>query len=690
MSAATTCSGWRPTTRRGSTTRSTSVLCAQASFDELVESLGGPLPDEGREDVDVVSELIAGAEPGLVGSQTGRYFGFVFGSALPASVAADWVASAWDQNAFSVVTSPAAAAAEEVAARVARRAARPAGRRLERLRHRCAGREHDRARRRAAPRARRGGLGRRRATGSPARPPIRVVAGDERHVTIDRSLRLLGLGTRARRRSCRRTSRAGCAPTRCATRSRRCGAAAHRLRAGRQRQHRRRSIRSARSPTRRAARGAWLHVDGAFGLWAAASPRLAAPRRRRRARRLLGDRRAQVAQRARTTAASSSAAHPESHGAAMTVAASYLASAPTAASPSDWVPESSRRARGFAVWAALRSLGRDGVADLVERCCAQARRIRRAARRRAGVEILNDVVLNQVLVRFGDDDETTRAVVRRVQADGTCWLGGTDWQGRAAMRISVSSCRTTSEDVERRAAAILEAAAAVSGSLRRDRVRLASSSSGSGSSSGGSPPVACASACASSQSASHGFRGRSGPCRYVPTARPTRHPRSPTRRRSRSRRRRGRAARAPASSRVRPAWFSKPASVRRSPGSSSHSSSTSPIIRRSPGDGLVREEADARHRGRRSVEVAAAEQLVAAADGEQGRAGRDRLLDRGALARRGRARSAPARGPGRRRCRRGRARRRRTLVAERDRRTSSSCPRSAARRASTAMLPRSA
>jgi glutamate/tyrosine decarboxylase-like PLP-dependent enzyme len=149
----------------------------------------------------------------------------------------------------------------------------------------------------------------------------------------------------------------------------------------------------------------------------------------------------------------------------MAVAASYLQRA-DGRSPSDWVPESSRRARGFAVWAALRSLGRAGVADLVERCCDHARTFADLLGSEPGVEILNEVVLNQVLVRFGDDDEMTREVVRRVQEDGTCWLGGTDWQGRAAMRISVSSFRTTREDVERSVGAILEAAAAVSGSLR--------------------------------------------------------------------------------------------------------------------------------------------------------------------------------------------------------------------------------
>ena len=137
------------------------------------------------------------------------------------------------------------------------------------------------------------------------------------------------------------------------------------------------------------------------------------------------------------------------------MAASYLQRA-DGRSPSDWVPESSRRARGFPVWAALRALGRNGVAELIERCCDHASTFASVLGAQPGVEILNEVVLNQVLVRFDDDDDATREVVRRVQAEGTCWLGGTDWQGRAAMRISVSSFRTTAEDVERSAEAILE------------------------------------------------------------------------------------------------------------------------------------------------------------------------------------------------------------------------------------------
>jgi len=152
----------------------------------------------------------------------------------------------------------------------------------------------------------------------------------------------------------------------------------------------------------------------------------------------------------------------------MSVRASYLEQAdPDAARDQlDWNPEFSRRARGFPIYAAIRSLGREGIAAMVERCCDQAQLFAERLGATEGIEVLNQVVLNQVLVRFADDDGVTQEVVRRVQEDGTCWLSGTVWQGRAAMRISVSNWQTSTEDVERSAGAILEAAAAVSGALR--------------------------------------------------------------------------------------------------------------------------------------------------------------------------------------------------------------------------------
>jgi glutamate/tyrosine decarboxylase-like PLP-dependent enzyme len=287
-------------------------------------------------------------------------------------------------------------------------------------------------------------------------PPVHVVAGEERHVTIDRSLRLLGFGTAALElvpaddQGRLRADAVTEALARVEGPAIVCAQAGN-VNTG------------ATDPLPEiadaaAATGAWLHVDGAFGLWAAASPRY---------RRLV-----EGVERADSWATDAHkwlnvpydcglvfTRHPQAHGEAMAVAASYLQRS-DGRSPADWVPESSRRARGFAVWAALRALGRNGVAELVERCCHHARAFAEHLGAEPGVEVLNDVVLNQVLVRFGDDDETTREVVRRVQEDGTCWLGGTQWQGRAAMRISVSSFRTTEEDVERSVAAILAAAAA--------------------------------------------------------------------------------------------------------------------------------------------------------------------------------------------------------------------------------------
>jgi len=206
-------------------------------------------------------------------------------------------------------------------------------------------------------------------------------------------------------------------------------------------------------------RGGWLHVDGAFGLWAGAVPALAHLVRGADQ----ADSWATDAHKWLNVPYDSGiviVAHPEPHRAAMTISAAYLAQTEgRERDPFDWVPEFSRRARGFTVWAALRSLGRSGVAELVERCCVLARRFAERLGSEPGVEILNEVVLNQVLVRFssasGDADALTRDVIARVQADGTCWLGGTTWHGRAAMRISVSNWSTTAGDVDASAAAIL-------------------------------------------------------------------------------------------------------------------------------------------------------------------------------------------------------------------------------------------
>ena len=437
---------------------------ADASVLELREALGGPLPEKGREPAQVVAELIAAAEPGVVAMPSGRYFGFVIGGALPAALAADWLTSTWDQNAGLVACGPSAAVAEEVALEWLREllglpegisAGVVTGCQMAHVTALAAARHHvlDRAGWDLA------------RDGLQGAPRIRVLVGDERHVTVDRALRYLGLGTgqieplpvdgqgRMLPESLRAALDTGTGPTIVC-------AQAGNVNTG------------AFDPLEEIAHaiegsGAWLHVDGAFGLWAAASPRfrhLVAGSERADSWATDGHKWLNVPY----DSGIAFCAHPDSHRAAMSVRASYLEQvAPDAGRDQmDWNPEFSRRARGFPIYAAIRSLGREGIAEMVDRCCDHASRFAELLGAEPDVEILNDVVLNQVLVRFGNDDGVTQATVLGVQEDGTCWLSGTQWQGRAAMRISVSNWQTSLEDVERSAAAILEAAAAVSGSRR--------------------------------------------------------------------------------------------------------------------------------------------------------------------------------------------------------------------------------
>jgi glutamate/tyrosine decarboxylase-like PLP-dependent enzyme len=203
--------------------------------------------------------------------------------------------------------------------------------------------------------------------------------------------------------------------------------------------------------------GAWLHVDGAFGLWAAASDEL----KHLAAGIELADSWATDGHKWLNVPYDCGiilCAHPEAHRAAMTVTAAYLVQSDKERDPFEWTPEFSRRGRGFTVYAALKHLGRSGIRDLVERCCARARQMADLLRQQPGVEILNDVVLNQVLVRFNGSDDFTRAVIERVQQDGACWLGGTTWHNMAAMRVSVSNWSTTEKDIELSAQSILRAA----------------------------------------------------------------------------------------------------------------------------------------------------------------------------------------------------------------------------------------
>jgi glutamate/tyrosine decarboxylase-like PLP-dependent enzyme len=429
---------------------------ATATVDELREALGGPLADGPSEPAGVLDELVDAAETGVVAIPSGRYFGFVIGGALPVALAADWLTSTWDQNAGLYVAGPSASVVEEVAGRwIADLLGLPetasvgfvTGCQMAHVTALAAAR-HEMLRRAGWDVARDGLQG---------GPRLRVVVGAERHVTVDRALRFLGIGSsqivgvdadgqgRMRADALVETLRGDDAPTIVCAQSGNVNTGAFD------------PLPEIANAARAA--GAWLHVDGAFGLWAGASPALR--------------HHTQGVERADSWATDAHkwlnvpydsglvfCAHPEAHRAAMTVQAGYLIQSDPGAERDqvDWTPEFSRRARGFAVYAALRSLGRSGVAELVERCCAHARRFAERLAGEDGVEVLNDVVLNQVLVRFADDDEVTRAVVRAVQEDGTCWLGGTTWQGRAAMRISVSNWRTTEDDVDRSANAILRLA----------------------------------------------------------------------------------------------------------------------------------------------------------------------------------------------------------------------------------------
>jgi glutamate/tyrosine decarboxylase-like PLP-dependent enzyme len=392
----------------------------------------------------VIASLVEAAEPGVVGIPSGRYFGFVIGGSVPSALAADWLTSTWDQNAGLYAAGPSASVVEDVArAWLAELLGLPqhvscafvTGCQMAHVTVLAAARHAvlERAGWDVA------------ADGLAGAPRITVVVGAKRHITLDRALRLLGIGA----------SSLVVVP------------------ADEQGRMRVEALPPIDGPTivcgqagevntgafddldaiadHVAGTHAWFHVDGAFGLWAAASPSL---------RHLL-----RGSERADSWATDGHkwlnvpydsglafCAHPDAHRAAMRVTADYLVQPDDGRRDEvDWTPEFSRRARGFAIYAAVRELGADGIAELVDRCCAHARRFAELLSA-GGLEVLNDVVLNQVLVRVPAD------VVERVQDDGTCWLSGTQWDGEHAMRVSVSNWRTTDEDVERSATAILAAA----------------------------------------------------------------------------------------------------------------------------------------------------------------------------------------------------------------------------------------
>ena len=433
---------------------------SQTDAATIAAQLGGPLPEEGQDPEAVVEEMARVLDPGLVASAGPRYFGFVVGGALPASVAADWLTGAWSQNAVLHALSPAAAATELVAgAWVLDLLGLPATAGVGFPTGAGLGNAVGLAAARHAVLTRAGWDV--EARGLYGAPEIRVVIGGDAHSTVLTALQYLGLGReRVVRVPADEQGRMRAdllpdvldesIPTIVA------------IQAG--------NVNSGAFDPADAIADAvaghpniWVHVDGAFGLWANVSPEL---------RHLV-----QGVDRADSWATDAhkwlnvgydcgfvAVRDATAQRAAMSARAPYLMQDHDQRDGWEFVLDSSRRARGFIVYAALRSLGRKGVQAMVERCCALARRTAERLASVEGVEVLNEVVLNQVLVRFtpsdgGDGDAFTRAVMTRVQDEGEAWMGGTTWQGKAAIRISVSNWSTTEADVDRTAEALLRAAA---------------------------------------------------------------------------------------------------------------------------------------------------------------------------------------------------------------------------------------
>ena len=416
-----------------------------------------PLPRTGLDALEVVRRLDEIGSPATVATAGGRYFGLVIGGALPATVAAGWLATAWDQNACFRWTSPIAATLEDVALQwLAELFSLPRGVAGAFVTGSSVANMVALAAARHALLARQGWDV--EARGLYGAPELRVVVGEEAHVTLLKALALLGLG----RERVIRVPADGQGRMRADALPPLDAATIVCIQAGNVNTG---AFDPAAEVCRRAKEaGAWVHVDGAFGLWALADPRLAhltAGLAEANSWATDGHKWLNVPYDSGVVLARDGA----QLRAAMSATAAYLAEGAVGdREPCHFTPEASRRARGVEIWAALLSLGREGVAELVGRCCGHARTFAEALTKE-GIEVLNEVVLNQVLVSFGAP-EATRAVIGRLRAGGVCWCGGTVWQGRTAMRISVASWATTAEDVRVSIEAIVRAAEEV-GATRR-------------------------------------------------------------------------------------------------------------------------------------------------------------------------------------------------------------------------------
>jgi glutamate/tyrosine decarboxylase-like PLP-dependent enzyme len=430
------------------------------TYAQALSTFDAPTPETGTPATAVIDELIERATPGLHAMTGPRFFGWVIGASHPVGVAADWLTSAWGQNVGNLAATPAAAAAEAVAARwlvdildLPREASVGFVTGATVANFVCLAAARGEVLRRVGWDVERDGLF--------GAPPIQVILGEDAHTTVFSALQFLGLGhDRVTRVATDDQGRMQISAFEAALAHRKGPiiviTQAGQINTGAFDDHRR-IVAEAR------ACGAWVHVDGAFGLWARACP----------SRATLGggiedaDSWATDGHKWLQTPYDCGYAivhNANAHRQAMTIAASYLPDAGAGErDPSHYVPELSRRARGFATWAMLRHLGREGIAAMVERHCSLAERFAERLSDERGVRVVNDVVLNQVIVRFGADEPTpagdnlTLQVIRRIQEDGTLFAGGSKWKGEWVMRLSVISGPTTEEDVDRSAQAILRA-----------------------------------------------------------------------------------------------------------------------------------------------------------------------------------------------------------------------------------------
>lgn len=419
----------------------------RATYEDMLAAFDGHLPAQGCDPVVVVEELARIADPGLVASAGGRFFGFVIGGELPAALGADWLTSVWDQNAGLNALTPAAAAVEVTAGRwIVEALGLPLGTAVGFVtggmmaNYTCLSAARQSVLQRAGWDVTQRGLF--------DAPRVRVVVGEDRHDTIDRAVRYLGLGQDAVLPvDCDGQGRIDPAAL-AATLAEATGPAIVCLQAGQVHTGDFDPFPAAIEVAR--AHDAWVHVDGAFGLWAAASPRLRSL--------TTGFERAD----SWATDAHKTLNVPYDCGVALVrdpaalvsgfgVEADYLIA--STGDPMERVPEFSRRARGFPVWAALRSLGRDGLAGLVETLDERASQLAAGLTEISGVDVVNDVVFTQVLTTFGDDARTAE-VGRRLLAEGSAAVTPAVWRGSAVQRCSVSSWATTEADVDQTVGAI--------------------------------------------------------------------------------------------------------------------------------------------------------------------------------------------------------------------------------------------